>query len=298
MSQFGLHFERYFQIRIVSVVEKTLQRERELHKQFWEYLKRKKFKGHELDVKRKDLQDYAEYQFSRKDIQRNTARNKVYVLKHFYVEAVKQDWIVSSPWSGIQLPKVEHNPIDVMTVKQMKQFLELPNINTIKGVRDRTMFELMYSCALRSSDLLSLTADHFQESNSLLRVKGKADKECVLPVGKVAKHFINFYIEHIHSKINVLKEKKLFLSVATGKALNKNVLYGIMRSYSDQMFPNRPLGTHVFRYSICTHLADEGVDIRYIQEFMRHSKPSTTMRYVSQSYQKLQQVFNETHPRS
>ena len=295
---FGIHFERYYKIRRVALKAVTLDKEYLAHQEFWNFLKARNFKGDELSVVRKDLQDYAAKQFKNKAIKSNTARNKIYVLKHFYHEAVLQGWILSSPWAGITLPKVEQNPIEVLTVKQMKQLLEAPDLNTIKGIRDRTIFELMYSSALRVGDLISLTADQFSGDYRTLRLKGKGDKESVLPVGKVAAHFMKFYTEQIYPKTNTKGHSELFVSLRSGQHMSKNVLYQLIGSYGKQLFQGRYLGTHVFRYSICTHLADEGVDIRLIQEFMRHGKPSTTMSYVHQSYQKLQQVFNDTHPRS
>ena len=156
----------------------------------------------------------------------------------------------------------------------------------------------MYSCALRVSDLSSLTADQFSGDYRTLRLKGKGEKEAVLPVGKIASHFVKYYTTEVFPKLNHREQACLFISTRSGQVMRKDVLYQLIGQYGKNLFDGRYLGTHVFRYSACTHLADEGVDIRLIQEYMRHAKPSTTMRYVHQSYQKLQQVFKDTHPRS
>lgn len=88
MQQFGTHFERYYNIRRVAIKAVTLDKEHSIHQDFWAFLKAKGFQGDELSVTKNDLQDYAVKQFENKDIKSNTARNKVYVLKHFYKEAV------------------------------------------------------------------------------------------------------------------------------------------------------------------------------------------------------------------
>ena len=147
-------------------------------------------------------------------------------------------------------------------------------------------------------ETLDLTVDSFGEDFRTVRVLGKGDKEVVLPVGKMAAHFLKFYAAEIFPRLNIKKQDKLFLSTQTGKVINKNVMYGILRSYANKLFPGQPMGTHIFRYSACTHLGEEGVDIRIIQEFMRHEKPSTTMRYIAQSFQRLQSVHKDSHPRA
>ena len=297
-APFGVHFERYYKIRRVAVKEASVQTEYTHHQEFWSFLKARGFEGDELNVTKKDLQDYAAHQFQDQSIKSNTARNKISFLKYFYREAIQQEWTFNDPFSGMTLPKIEQNPIEVLTVKQMKQLLETPDLNTLKGLRDRTIFELMYSSALRVGDVISLTAEQFSGDYRTVRLIGKGDKEVVLPVGKVAAHFVTFYLDQVYPKLNQHSHSQMFISIQSGNPMSRHVLYQIVGSYGKDLFEGRYLGTHVFRYSICTHLADEGVDIRYIQEFMRHEKPSTTMRYVHQSYQKLQQVFQDTHPRS
>ena len=92
------------------------------------------------------------------------------------------------------------------------------------------------------------------------------------------------------------KAPEIFIS-ATGKALHEKALIKILDRHIKKLNPKGLVSPHVFRYSIATHLADEGVDIRLIQESLRHESINTTARYIKQSYQKLQQVHHDTHPR-
>lgn len=298
-KQFGHHFERYRKLRLISVKEKTVEREEEAHTILWNHLTEWGFEGDELTVKKEDLQRYAETIFRLEHLANNSKRSLISLLKSFYDEAVKQDWIVTSPYSSIRLPKEEKNPIKVMTVKEMKQFLEVVKPDTVKGLRDRALFELMYSSALRVGDIPRITKKSFGEDYRTIRVIGKGDKECVLPVGRVAAHFVKFYVEEVFDGVNTTGSEYLFSSFKSGKPLGKTQVSTMIYQYASKIFDtHKSLGTHIFRFSCITHLAEHGVDIRVLQEFARHQKPGVTMRYIQENFRSMEDVFKKTHPRS
>lgn len=298
LSAFGAHFEKYTKLREVDMSPRSIQTMKDTHKAFWKFLGSTGFKGDELAVSREDILRYAEYVFKRKDLKRNTAINYIRFLNSFYLEAVKQGWLGENPYRGIELPKEEKILINVVSVKEMKEILECPQLNSVEGQMARTVMELMYSCALRRDELLSLTAQNFSEDCRTLTFIRKGQKEVSLPVGKVAAHFVRHWIEQVWPKLNQGHEPELFLSLKTKKKMDKQTLWALISKYAKQILPERDLGTHFFRYSACSHLADEGVDIRILQEYMSHEKTYTTMKYIQQSFQKLQEVFRKTHPRS
>ncbi len=298
-KQFGVHFNRYCKYRsALGIKPDTLQREYEQHIHFWRYLESKEFEGDEFMIIQNDIQEYAHYVHSLEGISNYSKRTRLQRIRRLYQEAFKESWILCDPTVGIKLPKEEINPIKTLTVKQMKSLLELPDLNTVLGIRDRTMMELMYSSGLRRAEVIHVKRDDLSEDMRTIKVMGKGDKEVVLPVGKVAAHFLNFYCENIWPLINKHNEEYLFLSARSGKLIGKQPFYMMIRKYGVKLNPPQDIGPHVFRYSVCTHLVDEGVDIRFIQEFMRHEKISTTARYVKQSFQKLKEVHKDTHPRS
>jgi len=297
-DRFGKHFDRYCLIRrAAGTRDATLQREYECHYLFWKYLRERRFKGDELAVKKQHVHEYANMLFEDPGTKHNTARRKIEKLRLFYREAVRQEWILKDPTADYRLPKKEENPITVLTVKQVKELLGLPDLTTAKGIRDRTMMELFYSSAFRLGEMAKLTDEDFTDDYRKVKIRGKGGKESILPVGRMAAHFAKFYVHHVWPRINPHGHDQLFLSVNTNQPMNKHVIYNTLRSYMKRIVPDRTIGMHVFRYSIATHLADEGVDIRLIQEFMRHDKPSTTARYIKRSFQRLQQVHRDTHPR-
>jgi integrase/recombinase XerD len=298
-GQFGKHYERYAKLRSLQLTERSMETERDAQKSLWKYLVSIGFEGDELAVTREVLQDYAEHLFSRKDLKRNTGIHLVQMLKSFYTEAFKQGWISENPYRNIKLPKREQVLINVLSVKQMKELLELPDYNTnVSDMQTKTIMELMYSCGLRCTETLSLTADAFHDEYRTLHIKGKGEKTAYLPVGRVAAHFLKHWIEEVHPKINIHKVPEIFISLQTRRKMDKQTLWSHVRKFTKQIVPDQDIGTHFFKYSITSHLADEGVDARILMQFSRHERLHTTMKYVKQSFQKMQEVFRQSHPRS
>ena len=295
---FSESYEKYKQLRLLKGLKaSSLQRELEQHRHFWKYLEDLGFKGDALMVNKKIMKEYAYAINCCSFLSNNAKRSRLSRLKGFYQEALLQGWILDNPTTHIQLPREEKNPIKTLSIKQMKSLLEAPSLHTIIGLRDRTMMELMYSSGLRRAELLQVKRGDVGEDFRTLNVIGKGDKECVLPVGKMAAHFLKFYIAEVWPKLNVNGHETLFLSTRSGEPIDEHSFYNLIRAYSDKLGFPEPVGPHVFRYSVCTHLADMGADIRLIQEFMRHEKISTTARYIKQSLRTLQEAHKATHPR-
>ena len=145
--------------------------------------------------------------------------------------------------------------------------------------------------------MINLREENFQENYRLLRLKGKGSKEAVLPVGKVAGHFCKFYAEELRPTFDKGKGNLEFFLSMQHRPFYIKGLRQIIQDYLPLTDIKTVVSPHVFRYSIASHLAEEGVDIRLIQAFLRHDDLDTTAKYIKLSYQKLQEVHNETHPR-
>ena len=294
-KQFGEHFERYLLIRRArNISESTLRNEKKQHRLFWKFLESCQFQGDELSVRRKEIEQYALDVNSNTETKANTKRTRLSYLKYFYREAERQGWIAFDPAESLELPKVERPAIRILKVQEMKTLLATPELDTVVGIRDRTIMEVMYSSALRRSEVLSLKEDSFADDFRTVKVNGKGGKEAVVPVGKMAAHFLKFYCDTVRLRI-ARETKLLFVGVNDGSGLSSVSLEKIIRDRSQQAGLSK-VTPHCFRYSVCTHLVEEGVDIRLIQEFMRHESIDTTARYIKHAFEHLQEVHRKTHP--
>jgi integrase/recombinase XerD len=158
--------------------------------------------------------------------------------------------------------------------------------------------ELMYSSALRRSELVELKTSSFLDDYRCVKVMGKGTKESILPVGKLAAHFLKFYIEHVLPEPIKQNDNNVFISFNRQEPLKSKYVYQMVRDYGRKAQFKFDISPHVFRYSIATHLADNGVDVKFIQDFLRHESPRTTTRYIEQGFKQLQSVHERTHPRA
>lgn len=294
MPELGMHFEKYKKIRLAAgISEQALKYEKKYLKLFWQHLD--DHKRTEFEITEEDCKAYALH-VQNMEIKQNSKLARLQAIRPFYTEALRQEWILQNPWERIKLPKREIIVPVILSVQEVKKVLEQPELHTVKGIRDRTILELLYSCALRASEVLLLEHENFCENYRTVKVIGKGNKQCVLPVGKMAAHFIKFYSEHIWPQLNKHSHKELFLSLKRKTPLNKNILSRLVQDYAKAAGITKAISSHTFRYSAATHLADLNVDIRLIQEYMRHEYANTTERYINQSFTKLSQVHKRTHP--
>jgi len=169
-------------------------------------------------------------------------------------------------------------------------------MTTVTGVRDRLMLELLYSCAFRRSEIIALKIKDFDDDYRRVTFKGKGNKEAVIPVGKMAAHLCTFWVDKVRPLIDKQGSDALLLSVFNGCAMNVSQVYRPVKNYAKALGIEK-ISPHVLRYSIATHLDEDGVDVKYIQRFLRHDSIETTTRYINQGYQRLQSIHHQTHPR-
>ena len=176
--------------------------------------------------------------------------------------------------------------------------IEAPNLQSSRGLRDWAIMELMYSSGLRVSELASLDVGHFHEGKRTLRVKGKGNKERLVPLGGFAEEAVLAYLK-VRQDIPVKPFKPdspaLFLN-REGRRLGVRSIQQLVRKYA----LGRGLGRvspHTFRHSFATHLLNRGADLRSVQEMLGHASLSTTQKYTHISIEQLKKVYDKNHPR-
>jgi site-specific recombinase XerD len=295
MSQFSSIFEKYLLIRRASgISEQTLKNEMVAHKRLWKTLGKDIT---ELQVTASIMREYALQVNLNESDSINTKRLRISALIPFYKTALAEGWILSNPLKAIKIPRREHPVPIVLNIAQMKSLMEQPNLNSWVGLRDRAIMELMWSSGLRANEIIELPCDAFSEDYRRMKITGKGLTQAVLPVGKMASGYMKFY----HLKLRTMVARKvdgaMFVSANTGEALQTISLNSIISKYGKKADIKGRVFPHCFRYSVATHLSEDGADIRYIQEFLRHTSLDTTSRYIRMSVQRLKQVHGNTHPR-
>ncbi|MCJ7666211.1 MAG: site-specific tyrosine recombinase XerD, partial [Actinobacteria bacterium] len=218
-------------------------------------------------------------------------------LRGFYKFLIRQQIIKRNPWSGISNPRSSKKILDILEIEEVVRFLESIPQSTPSDLRDRAMFEILYSCGLRVSEVCGLRSGDIDFDEHLLRFIGKGDKERIVPLGDTALIYLKKYIYSARGKIE--KEKKtdyLFLNMRGGR-LSRQGYWKILKKYANKAGIEKNLYPHIFRHSFATHLLQRGADLRTVQKLLGHSSISTTEIYTNLTKKYLKDAYFKYHPR-
>lgn len=207
-------------------------------------------------------------------------------VKSFFNYLLITDKIETSPAEFISAPKSSRTLPDVLSVEEVERIIKCTDTMTTKGRRDRAMLELMYSCGLRVSELISLKLGDLFFGEGYIRVLGKGNKQRLVPIGRVAQEYVMQYLDdrNQHSTkeakaATTRSEEILFLSNRQSK-LSRVMVFNIIRQATEAAGITKSVSPHTFRHSFATHLLAGGASIRQVQELLGHENITTTEIYT------------------
>ena len=205
-------------------------------------------------------------------------------VKSFYNYLLMLDKIELSPAEFISTPKTRRELPDVLTVEEVERIIGVVDTTTVKGRRDRAMLEMLYSCGLRVTELISLKMSDLFLGEGYIRVMGKGSKQRLVPIGRVAMEWLMQYLD---DRREMLKDKggkggseqTLFLSNRRTK-LTRVMIFTIIRKAASDAGITKRVSPHTFRHSFATHLFAGGASIRQVQDMLGHESITTTEIYT------------------
>lgn len=178
----------------------------------------------------------------------------------------------------LERPKVSKNIPRVLSVDEIDHFLGAIDISKPLGIRDRALYELIYSCGLRISEASSLLINNVHFDEKIIIVHGKEDKERIVPFGKEAEFWLKEWLNNARPKIpGADKVNEVFVN-ARGTCLSRKGIWKNFQAYEDKSGVHGKV--HTLRHSFATHLLQGGADLRSVQELLGHSDLSTTTIYT------------------
>jgi len=226
-----------------------------------------------------------------------TLSRKMTAINNFFLFAVRQKYIAINPISGMAMPKTEFFVPTYFTEKEMNTLLQIPDLQSKFGIRNRAMMELMYSSGLRISEVAGCRIGNLDLKKGVVKVLGKGNKERIIPVGKVAIESLKAYDKIRYKFLTKHSDDSLFLS-KSGKPLQADEIRAILDRYIRLVARTKGYSPHTIRHSFATHLLSRGADLRAIQEMLGHSNLATTEKYTHVSHTDLLKVYRQAHPRS
>jgi len=219
-------------------------------------------------------------------------------IRSFFDYLVFEDYRDNNPTDLLETPKIGRKLPDTLSPIEIDNLIAAIDLSHPQGERNRTILEIMYSCGLRVSELISLQISDLFFEEGFIRVLGKGNKERYVPIHNEAIKFVNLYRNTIRNQIQAIKgfEDTLFLN-RRGKGLTRQMIFMILKDLSQKINLQKKISPHTLRHSFATHLLQNGADLRAIQQMLGHESITTTEVYVHVDKTYLKQVVESFHPR-
>lgn len=214
-------------------------------------------------------------------------------IKSFFNFMLLSDMIESSPAETVEAPKAGRPLPDTLTTDEIDRLISSIDPSTPKGLRDRAIIEVLYSCGVRVSELCDLKIGDLFFGEGYIRIIGKGDKQRLVPVSGMARDRIQLYLETRRSARR--SEDTLFLN-NRGKRLTRVMIFTIIRQAAERTGLDKKISPHTFRHSFATHLLEGGANIRQVQELLGHENILTTEIYTHLDSSHLRETM-ESHMR-
>lgn len=217
-------------------------------------------------------------------------------LNSFYRYLIKEGWRKENPLQLVDKPRLSRHLPQVMRPDEVDRLLEQFDITTPLGLRDRALFELIYSCGLRVSEVAGLKVGQIYRREGVIQVLGKGDKERFVPLGEEASWWMARYLKEARPLLagSCTGEDACFLN-RRGKPFSRKGMWKRFREAADTAGVEGKI--HTLRHSFATHLLEGGADLRSVQALLGHADIATTQIYTHLDTSRLKEVHHGCHPR-
>ncbi len=248
-------------------------------------------------ITKQDIRRFLTHQLD-EGISHPTIARRLSSIKAYYKYLVLEGHCQNNPTVDLETPKIKRKLPDVLSIEEVDQLLNQPQVTLVLGLRDRAMLELMYATGVRVSELLSLQIDDINFWAGFLRCFGKGRKERIIPVNQTSIDWAQRYIARSRSHlVKSPRERTLFVN-AHGRPMTRQGFYKILQGYVTKAEFTKEVTPHTLRHSFATHLLENGADLRSVQEMLGHADISTTQIYTHLSRSHLREVYKLYHPRA
>jgi integrase/recombinase XerC len=235
-----------------------------------------------------------------KGLGKTSVARSLAAVRSFYRWLAQEGIVEQNPAALVSTPKLPKKLPRVPTIEEMNSVLDgqMPELAAFPE-RDRIMFELLYGCGIRNSELIGVNLDDIRLSSEAILIRGKGKKERYVPFGDSVRVALAAYLP---VRQQLLAERKkstaaLLINRRGGRLTTRSVgriikKIAVAKGLSPDVHP------HTLRHAFGTHMLEEGADLRSIQEMLGHERLSTTQRYTQLSMKHVLEVYDQTHPRA
>ena len=229
---------------------------------------------------------------------KSTVARKIAAVRSFFSHMVKKGLLAENPADGIRAPKQETILASYLTVDDMFRLLDSIQSDSWLDLRNRAIFETIYSTGVRVSELAGMNTGDLNHQAGEILVTGKGNKQRIVPIGQKAVAAIDRYRRKLQKKkaIAATAPGALFLNKNSGRLSTRSIAR-ILDNLVRVCGLETPIAPHGLRHSFATHMLDAGADLRSVQELLGHKNLSTTQKYTHVSIDRLMETYDKAHPR-
>jgi integrase/recombinase XerD len=248
------------------------------------------------EITLKDLQQFVQWA-AELGITGSSQARIISGIRGFYKYCLTENIITVDPSTLLDAPKLKRALPDVLSFEEIERIIAEINVSTPDGARNKAMFETLYSCGLRVSELVDLRLSWLYLDVGFIRVIGKGNKERLVPIGSDAVKYIKIYKDQVrvHQRIQKGFEDVLFLN-RFGKSLSRIMVFLIIKDLAAKAGITKNISPHTFRHSFATHLVEGGASLRAVQEMLGHESITTTEIYTHLDRDYLRATLQQFHP--
>ena len=219
-------------------------------------------------------------------------------MRAFYRYLIYANVREDDPTELLDAPKIGMHLPDVLTVEEIQSIMDVIDLSTPEGHRNRAMVEVMYGCGLRVSELVTLRLSNLFFDDGFIKVVGKGNKERLIPIGKTAINAVNQYVEGKRKLLKIKKgeEDYVFLN-RRGAHLTREMVFMLVKKWVAAAGIDKTVSPHTFRHSFATHLIEGGADLRAVQQMLGHESITTTEIYTHLDKDYIRSNISQFHPR-
>jgi integrase/recombinase XerD len=226
-----------------------------------------------------------------------TVSRRLSALRRFYRYLIRENIVAKDPTSALKAPRLGRRLPRSLSETDVEALLHAPHTQSVLGLRDRTMLEVLYATGLRVSELVGMTLSEINQQQGVVRVIGKGGKERLVPFGETAQIWVERYLREARGELVRRQMSEVVFPSTRGGAMTRQAFWYAIKKYARRAGIDSSLSPHTLRHAFATHLLNHGADLRVVQMLLGHSDISTTQIYTHVAAQRLKDLHAQHHPR-
>jgi integrase/recombinase XerD len=227
---------------------------------------------------------------------KSIVRNLV-AIRTFFRFLVQEGILGANPVENLETPRVAKTLPEILSLKEIEQLLDQPNLQTPLGLRDRAMLEMLYATGMRVSELTHLPTHQVNLEGGYVLLYGKGSKERIVPIGSEAMKWVALYLKAARGTLAKGKESPSLFITRSGRGMSRQRFWKNLKDCAKRAGLQRRITPHLLRHSFASHLLERGADLRSVQMMLGHVDISTTQIYTHVTGERLKKIHKQYHPR-